>query len=120
MYSISEPYTTTMYILKPTETLVKGVVKKTFSTIEESKKINCLFKTYGGTVTSSSSEKATNGIIAVIDTATVETWYNTDITSDCRLALDKDNIYEILGSAENISLRNKTMKIKLKKVVGGA
>ena len=120
MYSISEPYTTTMYILKPIETIVKGVVKKTYSKIEESQKINCLFKTYGGTTSTQSSEKDTNGIIAVIDTAIIETWYNKEITANCRLAISNEEQYEILGSPENISLRNRTMKLKVKRVVGGA
>ncbi len=121
MYKTKEPYTTTMYLLKPTTTKSsKGVPKKDFQKCKDAAVINCLFKTFGGTIKTTSSEKDINGIIAVVDTAIVETWYNPEITSDCRLAFDDDNHYEILGSPENLSMRNKTMKINLKKVVGGA
>ena len=120
MYKINEPYTTTMYLLKPVYNKSKGVPQKTFEMCADAAVINCLFKTFGGTVKTSSSENDINGIIAVVDTATVETWYDPRITSECRLAFDDDNVYEILGSPENISMRNKTMKIRLKKIVGGA
>ena len=120
MYKTKEPYTTTMYLLKPTTITTKGVPKKTFEKCADAAVIKCLFKTFGGTVKTASSEKDINGLIAVVDTAIVETWFNPEITSDCRLAFDDNNHYEILGSPENISMRNKTMKINLKKVVGGA
>ena len=120
MYKINEPYTTVMYLLKPIYKKSKGVKQKTFPKCEGAPIINCLFKTFGGTVKTSSNENDMNGIIAVVDTATIETWYDPRITSECRLALDDNNVYEILGSPENISMRNKTMKIRLKKVTGGA
>lgn len=120
MYNISEPYTTVMYLLKPIMKKSKGTMQKTFQKCENATIINCLFKTFGGTVKTSGSENDINGIISVVDTAIVETWFNPDITSECRLALDDNNQYEILGSPENISMRNKTVKIKLKKIAGGA
>lgn len=120
MYKIKEPYTSTMYIRKPVTIKVKGVPEKTYTPCASSNKISCLFKTYGGTVHTSSSEKNVNGVIAVIDTATIETWYNEEITADCMLSFDDNNNYEILGSPENIGKRNQTMIIKVKKVVGGA
>ncbi len=120
MYKANEPYTTTMYLLKPTIKMSKGTSQKTFQKCADAAVINCLFKTFGGTVKTSGSENDINGIISVVDTAIVETWYNPDITSECRLALDDNNQYEILGNPENISMRNKTMKIRLKKIAGGA
>lgn len=120
MYKIKEPYTTAMYLLKPVITRSMGVPSKTFPECKDASIINCSFKTYGGTVTTTSNEKDVNGLLAVVDTANVETWYNPDITSDCRLAFDDDNQYEIIGAPENVSMRNKTMKIKVKKVTGNA
>lgn len=120
MYKINEPYTTAMYLLKPVITRSMGVPSKAFPKCKDAVIINCNFKTYGGTVTTTSNEKDVNGLLAVVDTANVETWYNPDITSDCRLAFDDDNQYEIIGSPENVSMRNKTMKIKVKKVMGNA
>ena len=120
MYRINEPYTTKMYILKPIKTMSKGVPKKDFQKCQDADSINCLFKTYGGTTSAMSNENSVNGIIAVVDTAIIETWYNPDITAECRLAFDDDNQYEVLGAPENISMRNKTMKIRVKKITGGA
>lgn len=121
MYKINEPYTTTMYLLKPIKKKSKGVEQKTFPKCADvTTTINCLFKTYGGTTSTMSSEKDINNVVVVVDTALVETWYNPLITSDCRLAFDDDNQYEILGNPENLSMRNRTMKLKLKKVMGGA
>lgn len=120
MYKINEPYTTTMYLLEPVITRSKGVSNKTFPKCKDADIIYCSFKTYGGTVVTKSNEKDVNGLLSVVDTANVETWYNPNITSDCRLAFDDDNQYEIIGSPENVSMRNKTMKIKLKKVMGNA
>ena len=69
-----------MKLLIPTETKVKGSTKKTFPDPET---INKIFfgsvKTYGGT------ENYNNNVYTVYDTATVETWYRPDITSDCRI-----------------------------------
>lgn len=121
MYKINEPYTTLMYILKPTTTISsKGVPKKDFTKCSESQKMYCLFKTYGGTTSAMSNENVVNGIIAVVDTAIIETWYNPEITANCRLAFDDNNAYEILGAPENLSMRNRTMKIRVKKITGGA
>lgn len=120
MYDIKEPYTTAMYLLKPTTISSKGVQKKSFQKCKDARVINCLFKTYGGTVSIASNEKSVNDIVAVVDTAIIETWYDPEITSNCRLAFDDNSHYEILGNPENISMRNKTLKIRLKKVSGGA
>ena len=119
MYKTNEPYTTIMYIKKPILTYQMGVEKREYSKCENSDKINCLFKTFGGTV-NIGKEKNVNGIISVEDTAIIETWYRDDITSACRLAFSDAEVYEIIGAPENISMRNKTMKIRLKRIKGGA
>lgn len=119
MYNIKEPYNQTMYILTPIKEKSKGVVKKGYSLCSESPKIKCLFKTYGGTQMLT-SEKDINSLNLVVDTAIIETWYNSKITAECRLAFNDDVVYEILGSPEDINMRHKTMKIKVKKYSGGA
>ncbi len=120
MYKNSEPYTSIMYVLNPTHEKSKGVEKKVYPTCASGIKISCLFKTYGGTTNMQSSEKEVDGIVLVIDTAIIETWYNPSITSESRIAFDDNNVYEVLGSPENISNRNQTLKIKLKRYKGGA
>lgn len=79
------------------------------------------FKTFGGT------EKTSNGILSVEDTAQIVCWYRPDITSGCRLVLldgkentPDANCYEILGAPENIEMRNQFLKFKVRKVRGGA
>lgn len=120
MYKNSEPYTSIMFVLNPTYEKSKGVERKIYPKCNYGIKISCLFKTYGGTTNVQSSEKDVNGIISVIDTALIETWYTPEITSDSRIAFDDENVYEVLGSPENISNRNQTLRIKLKKYKGGA
>lgn len=103
-----------MMLLIPTYTTVSGVSKKTFPTFLNGEMIFGSFKTYGGT------EHDVNGLIAVEDTATIETWYRPDIKSDCRIGLENGAIYEIIGEPENINMRNQFVKFKVKRVKGGA
>lgn len=109
----SLPYTTAIELLIPTSTTKKGVLLKGFP--EHGIRLNCSFKTYGGT------EKITNDVFSVVDTAVVETWYRPDIKADCRIRLlDTDEEFEIIGKPENINRRNQFCKFKVKAVEGGA
>lgn len=73
------------------------------------------FATYGGT------EREINGIMAVEDTATVETYYRPEFTAGARVALAKTGkLYEIVGEPENIEQRSLYTKMKLTAVRGGA
>lgn len=110
MYRPKEPFNTTLEILKPTYSMVKGVAVATWETIGT---INCSFKTYGGT------EGVSNDLFTVEDTANITTWYRPDITSDCRVKLGGE-VFEILGRPENINLRNQFLKFKVKAVRGKA
>lgn len=78
-------------------------------------RIFCSFKTYGGT------ERDVNGITVVEDTANIVTWYRPDITSACRLKRVEDGaVFEILGEPEDIELRHQILKIKVRRLKGGA
>lgn len=46
---------------------------------EEGEIINCSFMSFGGTMTT------VNGVLSVVDTANIETWYTPEIKSDTRL-----------------------------------
>ncbi len=73
------------------------------------------FKTFGGT------EKVTNGLYSVEDTAVIETWFRPDILAECGIALlDSGRIYEIVGTPENIEMRNQFLKFKVKRLGGKA
>lgn len=112
-YKPSFPFTTPIDLLIPSYTESKGVKIKAFPAVGI--RLNCSFKTYGGTETS------TNGVFSVIDTAIVETWYRPDIKSDCRIRLfSSGQVYEIIGKPENINERNQFIRFKVRAVEGGA
>lgn len=105
-------YDTTLILLKPETVTIKGSTKKLYPDIGRT--IFCSFKSYGGT------ELLKNDVIAVEDTAIIETWYDPTITSDCRLKTADNAEYEILGTPENIDNRNQFMKFKIRRIRGGA
>lgn len=107
------PYSTAVELLIPTYTTKKGVTTKTFQTTGV--RINCSFKTYGGT------ETTTNDVFSVIDTANVETWYRPDIKPNCRIKiLQTGEVYEIIGKPENVNMRNQFVKFKVRGIEGDA
>ncbi len=96
------------------ETQTLGVYRAAY---EDKGTIFCNWKTYGGTT--AAGERAVDGIISVIDTATVTTWYRSDITSRCRLQRG-NAVYEIIGEPENIEQQNRVLVFKVQRVKGGA
>lgn len=114
-YKPSSPFIVSMHFLMPTTTVVKGVNVKKYNKPSDENAFFGSFKTFGGTETQS------NGIYSVIDTANIETWYRPDITADCRICLaeNHDKLYEIIGTPENINMRNIYMKFKVQAINGG-
>ena len=109
------PFTVPMMLLIPNYAKEAGVTTKTFPEVSNGERINANFKSYGGT------ERDVNGVYAVEDTAIVETWYRPDIKADCRLALlESSATYEILGAPEDIELRHQYLRIRVRRVKGGA
>lgn len=107
------PYSTAIELLIPTYETVKGTKVKTYP--EEGIRLNCSFKTYGGT------ESVVNGVLSVIDTAMIETWYRPDIKTECRIrVLQTDGLYEVITPPENIDMRNQFVKFRVQAVKGGA
>ena len=106
------PFNVPMYLLIPETVTAKGSTKKIYP--ENGTLIYCSFRTFGGT------EKVVNSVLTVENTAVIETWYRPDIKSDCILR-DLNGInYEILGTPENLNVRNQFMRIKIRAVQGGA
>lgn len=112
MYKADLPYTTPMYYHEPIYKNVKGVKAKTCS--DTGYLFYCSFKTFGGT------ETVVNGVTVVEDTATIETWFNPYILADGFVKDESGQVYEILGTPENINKQNKYMKFKIRAVRGGA
>ncbi len=110
MYKPSLPYTTTLELYKAITTKVKGVSVKDYEYVDI---INCSFKTYGGTETTSNDQ------LIIEDTANIETWYRPDITASSQLRLG-DKKYEVISEPENIEQRNQYLKFKVRGVKGGA
>ena len=114
MYRPNDTFSVPMYLFVPTNTIVKGVPAKIYP--ETGELFFGSYKTFGGT------ESNVDGLLAVVDTATIETWYRPDIQSDCHICLAQqpNKMYEIIGEPENISLRNQYLKFKVQAVAGGA
>ena len=110
MYKPDLPYDTAVELFNPTYKTVKGVTQKVYPDTGEV--INCKFKTYGGT------ETTVNGVLTVVDTANVETWYRPDITSASQIRLGS-KVYEVMGEPEDIEQRHQTLKFKVRGVKGG-
>mgnify|MGYP001091870611 CR=1 FL=1 len=112
MYRPSGPFNVPMFLLIPQTKTIKGSTKKSYPDAGEL--IYCSFRTFGGT------ERTDNDVLIVEDTAVVETWFRPDIKSDCILESTDGLRYEILGTPENISMRNQVLKFKIRAIRGGA
>lgn len=109
-YKPNTPYNVPAILQFPTKKTSKGVTTKTY---DRERRIFISFRTFGGT------ERESNDSIVVENTGVVETWYSPDITADCRLIIG-GLPYEILGTPENINMRNQYIRFKVKAVKGGA
>ena len=113
------PYSTPIEVLVPTYTTKKGVTTKTWP--ETGIRMNCSFKSYGGTESVHMLEGVKDGIYSVIDTALVETWYTPDIKPDVRIRLlETGEEYEVKGKPEDIDRRHQYMRFKVQSIEGGA
>ena len=111
-YRPSLPFTTPMFLFIPQYITIKGSTKKVYP--EKGELIYCSFKTYGGT------ERTTNDLYVIEDTANIETWFRPDITSECVLATPGGVRYELINEPENINMRNQFLKFKIRRLKGGA
>ena len=113
----SFPYNVPVHVLAVKDsTRVKGVLVNTYAEPSKDNLIFCSFKTYGGT------EVTSNGVVSIEDTAIIETWYRPDIKANCRVCMadQPEEVYEIIGTPENINKRNQFLKFKVQRVAGGA
>lgn len=113
-YRPTMPFNVPMLLLIPSVKTVRGVAVKEYP--QTGDLIYCSFRSFGGTETQS------NGVLIVEDTANIETWYRPDITANCGLCFPDDptKVYEIIGTPENINMRNQFLKFKVKSIGGGA
>ena len=117
-YRPMTPFNVAMKLLVPTWGSVNGVRKKTYPAPEDVTDALLFFgsfRTFGGT------ERDSNGLYTIENTAIIETWYRSEITADCRVAvLETGDVYDIMGTPENIEMRNQFLKFKVRAVGGKA
>lgn len=94
-----------------TEKMVKGSLVKQYA--ETGKTFYCSFRSFGGT------ESNVNGVTVVENTATIETWFDPNIRANCRIVI-AGVTYELLTEPENIAMRNKWLRFKIRAIRGGA
>jgi len=117
-YKPHTPYNVPFFLQTPTVSIVKGIPYKTYTEAQTPR--FCSFRTFGGT------ENTENDLYTVIDTATVETWFDPAITAACRIRVAPTDgsgtgkVYEILGTPENIEMRNQFAVFKVRAITGGA
>lgn len=107
------PFAVPMKLLIPTSTVIKGVPKKVFPDPEDGELFMGSFRTFGGT------ENLANDIYTVYNTATIDTWYRPDITTDCRICIcETGEIFDVVSPPENIDMRHQYLQFKVQKVGG--
>ena len=116
-YKPLTPFNVKMILLIPSYKTVKGVRQLIYPDPKTDglPYLFASFRSFGG------SEMTINDVYTVIDTATIETWYRSDIRANCRLYIVRTgDTYEIKGDPENIEMRNQYLKIRVEKIGGGA
>ena len=115
-YKPSAPFAVPFKVLPQITTLVQGVSRRTFANPNDVDEVRfCSFRTFGGT------ERDVNGLYTLEDTATIDTWFDPAITADCRIYIcDLGESYEVLGTPENIDMRNQYMRMKVRRIGGAA
>lgn len=114
-YKPAAPFSVAMRLLVPVTVKQLGVVKKTFSTPEDSEMFWGSFRTFGGT------ENMKDNVITTIDTAVIDTWYRPAITAACQIYLcETGEVYDIISTPEDINFRHQYMQFKVQKVGGKA
>ena len=138
-YAPSAPFAVPMVLLVPTVTNVRGarvkayqlpsggtmavvdgalvVYDETGAPVEvDQSKLRLFygsFRTFGGT------ERMYDDVYTLEDTATIDTWYYPSITADCRIyVLSSAKTYEIMGTPENIDMRNQFCAFKVRAIGG--
>lgn len=108
------PFDVPMKLLIPTTTMVKGSVEKTYPDPDEVDDVFFgSFRTFGGT------ENFSNDVYTIFNTATIDTWYNPLLKSDCQIYIcETGEIYNVINKPENIDMRHQYMQFKVEKVGG--
>lgn len=110
-YKPQTPFLVPAKYFNAVETVKLGVVVKDYE--KTGHDFYCSFRAFGGT------ETTVNGVLVVENTATIETWYTPNIKASTRIEIDGIQ-YELLTKPENIAMRNKWLRFKIRAIHGGA
>ena len=111
-YTPKNPFNVAFKLLKPEYSNDYGVDEKNF--IEHSLFFGSC-RTFGGT------ESVSNNVLTVLDTATIETWFNPEITSDCQIKdCETGKLYRVIGTPEDLNRQHQYMIFKVESVGGKA
>lgn len=66
------------------------------------------------------TESTVNGVVSIVDTAQITTWYRPDIAANCRLLREDGKVYEVISEPENADMGNQFCTFKVERVKGGA
>lgn len=115
-YKPSVPFAVPFKVLPQITTMIQGVSKRDFARPNDVREVMfCSFRTFGGT------ERDINGVYTLEDTATLDTWFDPAITADVRIyLLDTGATYEVIGTPENIDMRNQYLRLKVRRIGGAA
>ena len=115
-YKPAAPFNVAMKLLQPISTSTQGVVKKTFQKPENVPNYFFgSFRTFGGT------EREINDVYTLEDTATIDCWFDPAIKANCRVYVcDTGATYEVIGTPENIDMRNQYLRFKVRRIGGAA
>lgn len=112
-YKPAMPYNVAMRLLVPTITKVKGVEKPVFPEPENGILFYGSFRTFGGT------ESNINDVYSVVDTATIDTWFDPQFKANCRIYVEETGgTYEILGAPEDINMQHQFLQIRVRRYGG--
>lgn len=114
MYRPKSPFTTPLILQIPAGQSTYNGVRTNTGYTDSADTVFASFKTFGGT------ETKVDGVLEVVETADIETWYRPDIKSNCRIKTTDGAVYEILGAPEDIEQRHQYLKFKIRRVRGGA
>ena len=112
-YKPQTPFNVAAKLLIPTTSVVSGARKTEYPKPDDGIPVFVNFRTFGGT------ENFQNNVYTVLSTGTVETWYRSDITSECRIYIEQfKETYDIISEPENIGMRNQFVQFKVQKIGG--
>lgn len=107
--SITFPFRTRFLIMQPSYEMVNGVSKRT---LEKTGEIFASARSFGGT------EKVVDGVLGIVKTMVLQTWYRPDLVSGTVLEDTNGNRWEMYGEPENIEMSNRFIQMKVKRVDG--